>query len=78
MQRLEFSGAVRPIYRSLGVKRLIYYEETIPIDFPTGGTVVQMVVIMLIKHHCMETYWGSLGTAPHTHTHTHTHSQSGH
>jgi len=25
MQRLEVSGAVRPIYGSLGVKRLIYY-----------------------------------------------------
>jgi len=25
MQRLEVSGAVRPIYGSLGVKRLIWY-----------------------------------------------------
>ena len=28
MQRLEVSGAVRPIYGSLGVKRLIYYDST--------------------------------------------------
>ena len=28
MQRLEFSGAVRPIYGSLGVKRLIVMLET--------------------------------------------------
>jgi len=26
MQRLEVSGAVRPIYGSLGVKRLIFYK----------------------------------------------------
>ena len=26
MQRLEVSGAVRPIYGSLGVKRLILYD----------------------------------------------------
>jgi len=27
---------------------------------------VQKVVIMLIKHHSVQTYWGSLGTAPRT------------
>jgi hypothetical protein len=27
---------------------------------------VQKAVIMLIKHRSMKTYWGSLGTAPHT------------
>ena len=38
MQRLEVSGAVRPIYGSLGVKRLIYdninnnFEETVEIN----------------------------------------------
>ena len=28
MQRLEVSGAVRPIYGSLGVKRLIQYSNS--------------------------------------------------
>jgi len=30
MQRLEVSGAVRPIYGSLGVKRLIFPASTTP------------------------------------------------
>jgi hypothetical protein len=30
MQRLEISGAVRPIYESLGVKRLIKRKEKLP------------------------------------------------
>ena len=29
MQRLEVSGAVRPIYGSLGVKRLISFKDTL-------------------------------------------------
>ena len=29
MQRLEVSGAVRPIYRSLGVKRLNYVVQSL-------------------------------------------------
>ena len=33
MQRLEVSGAVRPIYRSLGVKRLIKTEQILTIFF---------------------------------------------
>jgi len=33
---------------------------------PTGGREVLNVVIIYIKHHSMKTYWGSLGTAPHT------------
>ena len=35
MQRLEVSGAVRPIYESLGVKRLIYIERKTVITFLT-------------------------------------------
>ena len=31
MQRLEVSGAVRPIYGSLGVKRLMLYREIIAV-----------------------------------------------
>ena len=34
MQRLEVSGAVRPIYGSLGVKRLIYFLGFAP-PYPT-------------------------------------------
>ena len=33
MQRLEVSGAVRPIYGSLGVKRLRYTELILPVVF---------------------------------------------
>jgi len=29
MQRLEISGAVRPLYGSLGVKGLILYKESL-------------------------------------------------
>ena len=36
MQRLEVSGAVRPIYGSLGVKRLIYNKIDIFPDRPQG------------------------------------------
>jgi len=36
MQRLEDSGAVRPIYGSLGVKRLIKTLLQIPFPFPGG------------------------------------------
>jgi hypothetical protein len=32
MQRLEVSGAVRPIYRSLGVKRLIQSLESVILE----------------------------------------------
>ena len=32
MQRLEVSGAVRPIYGSLGVKRLIFARAIIHVD----------------------------------------------
>jgi len=34
MQRLEVSGAVRPIYGSLGVKRLIFVLVTYYLTFP--------------------------------------------
>jgi len=33
MQRLEVSGAVRPIYGSLGVKRLSSYKEITASNF---------------------------------------------
>ena len=33
MQRLEVSGAVRPIYGSLGVKRLMLYIPPVPFIF---------------------------------------------
>jgi len=39
MQRLEFSGAVRPIYGSLGVKRLRCFNDYIRqlhVSAPTG------------------------------------------
>ena len=36
MQRLEISGAVRPIYGSLGVKRLIYL---LPLALVTKGKI---------------------------------------
>jgi len=36
MQRLEVSGAVRPIYESLGVKRLIYFFFTMAQQPPVG------------------------------------------
>jgi len=43
MQRLEVSGAVRPIYGSLGVKRLIK-------DYFTGGVEnLDYVIILLIS-----------------------------
>jgi len=39
MQRTEVSGAVRPIYGSLGVKRLMLYSETTPFAGSTTGTL---------------------------------------
>ena len=36
MQRLEVSGAVRPIYGSLGVKRLIKKGKVIPLQARCG------------------------------------------
>jgi len=41
MQRLEVSGAVRPIYGSLGVKRLIMYKRPSKQTYgPTGLTKI--------------------------------------
>jgi len=40
MQRLEVSGAVRPIYGSLGVKRLNRLSE----DEPSGSKPVEYIV----------------------------------
>ena len=38
MQRLEVSGAVRPIYGSLGVKRLTFPKELVPPSSRAGKT----------------------------------------
>ena len=62
MQRLEVSGAVRPIYGSLGVKRLITFCTSSP-SYPvrplyhvshfwfTPGSIAKKV-ILLCCHHC--------------------------
>ena len=44
MQRLEISGAVRPIYGSLGVKRLISYEEPATGGCPELNEAVHILV----------------------------------
>ena len=41
MQRLEVSGAVRPIYGSLGVKRLIISKTVRHTKFETEGARTQ-------------------------------------
>ena len=48
MQRLEVSGAVRPIYGSLGVKRLITVELKAYWD--------RMKVMLQVGYVCMLTY----------------------
>jgi len=30
--------------------------------------VQKLVIMLIIKHHARKTYWGKLGTAPHTQT----------
>ena len=45
MQRLEVSGAVRPIYESLGVKRLIYLVYII---YCVQGIVLLSVMTIIV------------------------------
>ena len=45
MQRLEVSGAVRPIYVSLGVKRLITFYGLFVIEIPIKAPLMFYVVI---------------------------------
>ena len=62
MQRLDVSGAVRPIYGSLGVKRLIG-----TVDYPTVGEVSYKPMSLQM--------WGLFTctcTPLHTHAHAHT------
>ena len=61
MQRLEVSGAVRPIYGSLGVKRLTYVRMHVTILRMCGESEV------IAAHTHTHTH-------RHTHRHTHTHS----
>ena len=48
MQRLEVSGAVRPLYGSLGVKGLILRQRTIK------HSHTHPIVLSLIIHFCMK------------------------
>ena len=78
MQRLEVSGAVRPIYGSLGVKRLIYLAETLQSpERKDNINISALPVTVLSKFGALQTtgfetpichYWG---------THTISHSVQG-
>ena len=51
MQRLEVSGAVRPIYGSLGVKRLRNVNTPIlrsRASFPSGSTNIPLLLITIV------------------------------
>jgi len=53
MQRLEVSGAVRPLYGSLGVKGLMLYRETThPSDSTTGNLnhLVPELFFLILAH----------------------------
>ena len=51
MQRLKASGAVRPIYGSLGVKRLIRHKNVTLLDFFTYHEPVQTLVFSFFNIH---------------------------
>ena len=54
MQRLEVSGAVRPIYGSLGVKRLIIHIFDINMFTPVFGPTAKKTKIV---KHIIRTYF---------------------
>jgi len=65
MQRLEVSGTVRPIYGSLGVKRLNIFIDTVVFDyipFPvfthtTGMTHFQNVMHLIFPKKIFSVIW---------------------
>jgi len=55
MQRLEFSGAVRPLYGSLGVKRLRTYLGSNPVQ-NSGYYIYHLVSQLNTLHYTRRAY----------------------
>ena len=55
MQRLEVSGAVRHIYGSLGVKRLLWSDAVLKVCVSTVTSVVSVTSRTLVTRRCLST-----------------------
>ena len=85
MQRLEISGAVRPLWSSLGVYGLMFYFGRLAyFTYRVVVMVVVLVVVVVVVQYLSAASWGVTVAMDvsydvhrfkaHTHTHTHTHT----